>query len=132
MKIQRVKEVEAAPVSMEGADRVEVRVVLGRMEGAPNFTMRVFTLAPGGRTPYHRHDYEHEILVLSGRGILRHAEGRVVLAPGTAALVEPDEWHGFVADEEEGMEILCLVPNRAYVAGSFRVEGGAWSSDCGL
>ncbi len=36
----------------------------------------------------------------------------------------PMEWHGFEADWEEGMRMLWLVPNRAYVPGRFRIDEG--------
>jgi quercetin dioxygenase-like cupin family protein len=87
--------------------------------------MRLFDLAPGGRTPYHRHDYEHEVFVLSGRGTVRQGDERTHLAPGTAVLVQPMEWHGFEADGQQGMQMLCLVPNRAYVPGQFRIDEGS-------
>ncbi len=44
------------------------RVVIGKDDGAANFCMRIFTLAPGGYTPRHSHDWEHEILIHEGHG----------------------------------------------------------------
>ncbi len=126
MKMRVLEEVEPVPVLMEGAEGAHVRVVLGREDRAPGFTMRVFALDAGGRTPYHRHDYEHEVYVLSGRGGILGVEGRSGLSPGAAVLVHPDEWHGFVADEGQPMEFLCVVPNRAYEEGKYRVQTGKW------
>ena len=33
-----------------------------------NFCMRVFEIAPGGHTPKHAHDWEHEMVVHAGAG----------------------------------------------------------------
>jgi quercetin dioxygenase-like cupin family protein len=125
MKLVQFREAEAVPVEAPGTVGVRARVLLAASDGAPNFTMRLFELAPGGRTPYHRHDYEHEVFVLSGRGTVRQGDERTHLAPGTAVLVQPMEWHGFEADGQQGMQMLCLVPNRAYVPGQFRIDEGS-------
>lgn len=127
MKIRHFRDVEAEHMDHGGARGVKGRVPIGSADGAPNFTMRVFTIAPGGNTPYHRHDYEHEIFILNGRGFLLFPEGRSAVRPGDTVLVESDDWHGFVADEEMGMEMICLVPNRAYSPGEVRVEPGQWT-----
>ncbi len=131
MKILHLDDVQAVPVELAGASGVDVRVLIGQAAGAPNFTMRLFELAAGGRTPYHRHDYEHEVFVLSGRGCVWQGDEQTELSPGTAVLIEPMEWHGFEADGVEGMRLLCLVPNRAYLPGQFRVDEGAWVPDAG-
>ena len=111
---------------MAGASGVVARVPISAGDGAPGFTMRVFSIDPEGNTPYHRHDYEHEVFVLKGRGFLRFPGGQRAVSPGDAILIEPDEWHGFVADAATGMEMLCMVPNRAYVPGQFTVTPGRW------
>ena len=48
---------------------------MGDNVGAPNFTMRHFEVAPGGRTPFHAHPWEHEVYVLSGTGKVRQKGG---------------------------------------------------------
>jgi quercetin dioxygenase-like cupin family protein len=127
MKVCHYLDIPGSPVEMVGTTGVVARVPIGEGDGAPTFTMRVFTIDPGGNTPYHRHDYEHEIFVLKGRGfLLSDGGGKRAVRPGDTILVEPDEFHGFLADSAMGLEIICLVPNRAYIPGCYTVEAGQW------
>lgn len=116
MKLIHYDKVVATEAEMEGAKGIKVRLPISAGDGAPNFTMRIFNFVPSGVTPYHRHDYEQETFILSGRGKLLFEGGSRALEPGSVIFAEAGEWHGFVADEE-GMEMLCVVPNRAYEPG---------------
>jgi len=112
MKIlQSFRDVAGEPVTMAGAEGATRRLLLGPADGAPNFALRVFSLAPGGFTPDHQHPFEHENLILEGRGLLRTADRDVPLAPGMVILILPGEQHQFRAAAEEGLSFVCLVPN---------------------
>ena len=63
-------EVEAEKVTVEGAKDVTVRWVISEDDGAPNFAMRIFEFKPDGHSPYHSHDWEHEIFILNDDGHL--------------------------------------------------------------
>lgn len=117
MKLIHYELVSARTVDMEGARGITVRLPISAADGAPNFTMRIFTFEPGGNTPYHRHGYEQETFVLKGGGKLLFEGGSRPLEAGVVIYAEANEWHGFVADEVEGLEILCTVPNSAYQPG---------------
>jgi len=99
------------PVDMEGAKDITKRVVLGPEDGTPSVAQRVFTVHPGGHTPHHTHPYEHLNVVLEGEGVLRTADGVVDLAPGTMALILPDELHQFRNPGDTDLHIVCVVPN---------------------
>ncbi len=128
MRVTHVRSMRGNEVDIAGAKGVVTRIPISADDGAPSFTMRLFTIFPGGNTPYHSHDYEHEIFVINGRGALLSAEGRKAVAPGDAILILPGELHGFEADGSLGMEMLCMVPNRAYVPGQFTVTPGTWEA----
>ena len=106
------KDTPAIPVDMEGAKDTERRLVLGPADGTPLMALRVFTLAPGGHTPYHQHPFEHMNVVLEGQGVLRKADGEHQLAEGAMALVLPDELHQFRNAGDTDFSFVCLVPNR--------------------
>ena len=53
---------------------VTMQVLIGPDEGAGNFVMRRFTLAPGAATPHHDHEWEHEAFILEGTGVLVNVE----------------------------------------------------------
>ena len=111
MKVQHYERVSQTPVTMEGASGCRVRWLIGPDEGAPNFALRQFEVAPGGFTPRHSHPYEHEIFVLEGAGIVVEGEREHPLRAGDTVLVTPGEVHQFRNAGAAPLKFLCLVPN---------------------
>lgn len=91
---------------------VEKRVVIGPKEGAPTFVMRVFDLAPGAASPNHSHDWEHEVLVLSGEGVLVAEERETWLKPDDVIFIAPYEKHCLVNKGQGTFRFICLIPLR--------------------
>jgi quercetin dioxygenase-like cupin family protein len=110
MKLVHADEVSPQVVSEEGARDVTVRWLLARPEGAPNFAMRLFDVAPGGCTPQHQHAWEHEVFVLAGTGEVVTADGPVPFQAGDAVLVMPDELHQFRNTSGSVARFICLIP----------------------
>ena len=105
--------IESCPqndVDMEGAQRVRMRMLIGPEQGAGNFHMRHFEIAPGGHTPHHQHDYEHEILVLKGTGVFKSQQGDRPFQPGQVAFIPAMEKHQVVNTGDTPCEIVCLIP----------------------
>lgn len=113
MQIKKSNQVPSAEVTMEGAADCRVRWLIGEVDQAPNFAMREFEVAPGGHTPKHFHDYEHEIYVLSGRGVLVDGNQDRPLAAGDVVLIAPGDVHQFRNSGDEPLKFLCLIPNAA-------------------
>lgn len=111
MKVGHDKQVAKAPVTMEGAVGCEVRWLVDETQGAPNFAMRQFEVAPGGYTPKHSHPYEHEVFVLEGNGVVVDGDTEHALQPGDFVLVAPDDVHQFRNTGIAPLKFLCLVPN---------------------
>jgi len=109
--IRNVNEVDFGPVNMDGAEGISMSMMVGREHGAPNFSMRQFKVAPGGHTPHHQHDYEHEVLVLEGEGdVLLEGQRRPIKA-GDTLFVPPDHEHQFRTPAGgPGLRFICLVP----------------------
>lgn len=112
MKIVSLKKVKSLKVEMEGARGAHRQLPIGSSDGAPNFSLRVFTLEPGGYTPYHQHDWEHENYILQGEGFIRRHDGSEATAKkGDYALILPGEKHQFVnTSEKDDLQFICLVP----------------------
>ena len=110
--IRNVDNVKLGPIDMEGADGIEMAMMVGRADGAPNFSMRQFRVKPGGHSPQHRHDYEHEVYILGGAGTVLLQGSRHPIKAGDVVYVPADEEHQFQASAEapEGLRFLCLVP----------------------
>jgi quercetin dioxygenase-like cupin family protein len=104
--------VEAKPVEMDGAEDVTIQVLIGPDDGSENMVMRLFRLATGGQTPYHQHDWEHVVKVLSGKGVVIDDDGNEhELSPGYSVYVAPNEKHGFANRNAEPFEMTCTILN---------------------
>jgi len=110
MIVRRYTDVSIEQIDAEGAVGVSKRVLISAADGAPNFIMRQFVIEPGGNTPYHTHNWEHEIYVLSGTGHVRHPDGIHAITAGSVALVLPNEEHGFVNTGDKPLVFLCSIP----------------------
>lgn len=111
MKVVHCEEVPLRPVEMEGAVGCQLRVLVGQEDGAPNFTMRQFEVAPGGHTPLHSHGYEHEVFVLEGEGAVQIGQCHYPLRPGTVVFVPAGTLHQFRNEGSGVLRFLCLIPN---------------------
>ena len=111
MKLVNYENIEKNKVEMEGADGCEMRQLVTNTDGAPNFSMRQFEVAPGGNTPLHSHPYEHEVFVLEGNGLVRDGDQEHPISKGDVIYVAPDDVHQFKNVGEEPLKFLCLVPN---------------------
>lgn len=109
MLIRNIDEAELAPVTMAGAEGVRMALMVGRADGAPNFSLRQFQVAPGGHSPRHSHDYEHEVFVVEGAGEVLLEGAYRPIKPGDVVYVPADQEHQFRAGEQ-GLRFLCLVP----------------------
>ncbi len=111
MIIRKLDDVAATPVVMDGVKGAMRQLVLGAADGVPNFSLRVFTVEPGGHTPRHDHPSEHMNYVISGRGELMDADNEAhPLAAGEFAFVQPDETHQFRNTGDEPFVFICAVP----------------------
>jgi len=111
MKHRPYEEIPAAEVEMEGAKGCRVRQLVNRDDGAPNFAMRQFEVAPGGHTPRHSHPYEHEVFVLEGSGVVLEGGVEHPLRAGDVVYVHPDEVHQFRNTGAAPLKFLCVVPH---------------------
>ncbi len=110
MKHVHYTDVELETPSEEGVKDTKVRWLISKKDGAENFAMRVFEIGPGGNTPLHQHDWEHEVFVLEGKGIMRDKENEKTFKQGDVFFVKPMEWHQFVNNSNEMLKIICLIP----------------------
>jgi quercetin dioxygenase-like cupin family protein len=112
MKITSLERVEKCRVDMDGVKDAYKQVPLSRGDGAPNFSFRVFTLEPGGHTPFHDHAFEHLNYVISGTGSVVRADGTEErVQQGDFILVLPGERHQYRnGSARERFQFICAVP----------------------
>jgi quercetin dioxygenase-like cupin family protein len=97
---------------MEGAAGICKQVPISKRDGSPTFSLRVFTIEPGGHTPFHQHANEHLNYVIAGSGAIVTESGEErKLVKGDFALVLPHEKHQFRnTSTGEPLVIICGVP----------------------
>ena len=111
MIVKQVESVARGQVQMEGCCGADKRLLIGPDDGAGNFYMRQFILAPQGHTPLHKHDWEHEVYICAGEGVLCGDDGELPISAGHCALVPGGQMHQFRNTGAEELSFLCLVPN---------------------
>jgi len=102
---------QVEPATSYDTPGVRTRWVIGKPEGAPNFAMRVIEVEPGAATPHHEHQWEHEVFVLEGEGIVKGPGGEYPLRPGTAVYVPPMERHQFANTGTSVLRFICVIPH---------------------
>ncbi len=110
MKVTNLSQCPSMSVNMEGAKDVSRKTPIGKADGAPHFSVRVFTVEPGGHTPHHTHPSEHVNYILSGMGELVADDGPKPLKPGDYVLVLPHELHQYRNTGSEPFVFMCCVP----------------------
>jgi quercetin dioxygenase-like cupin family protein len=110
MKLIKYTDVKPTNFDNGPAKGVAARGLLGKADGAANFCMRVFEIAPGGHTPRHAHPWEHEMFVHAGAGeVLGNGQWRTMEA-GNALLIPGNEEHQMKNTGREALVVVCLVP----------------------
>jgi quercetin dioxygenase-like cupin family protein len=113
MKIIPYTYIEATHFDNEYVKGVDGRVLIGKSDGANNFCMRIFEIEPGGHTPKHTHDWEHEMFIHEGAGkICCRGEWHPVQS-GYVAFVPGGEEHQIENSGKELLKVICLVPAQA-------------------
>jgi quercetin dioxygenase-like cupin family protein len=110
MKHINFKEVEAEKCKEEGAKATKIRWLITQKDGAKNFAMRLFEVEPGGHTPWHKHDWEHEIFILEGNGVTKSEKGEEEFKPCDVIFVPPMERHQLKNSGKDLLKFLCLIP----------------------
>ena len=84
-------------------------VLVGESGEATKFHLRYFEIEPGGFTTMERHQHEHVVVVMRGRGSVRLGEGTHEVGHGDTLYVAPGETHQLRNSGTEPFGFLCLV-----------------------
>ena len=110
MKHVHYTEVALEQPREQGIKDVQVRWLISKKDGAKNFAMRLFELQPGGYTPLHQHDWEHEVFIVEGEGVAKDKTNERPFKHGDVFFVPSMEWHQFVNTGKQPLKFLCLIP----------------------
>ncbi|WP_243367917.1 methyltransferase domain-containing protein [Fundidesulfovibrio soli] len=110
--------VAETPIEETGAVGMSMRwLTRDDLERSPRFCTRLVTLAPGGRTPERETPWEHQLHILSGKGLLVERTRETELAPGATVLVR--EGLGFRVENagDEPLSYLDIIPSITHYFG---------------
>ena len=110
MKHVHYTDIEAEIPDVDGVKDVTIRWLITKKDGAKNFTMRLFEVQPGGFTPSHQHNWEHEVFFVRGSGELRDKANAYPFNVGDVVYVHPMEWHQFVNTGDDIFQFICVIP----------------------
>ena len=106
--VKRSTEAPCAPVAAGTA--TETSVLIGPDDGAPNFSMRRFTMGAGGGMPRHTNRVEHEQYVVRGRAKVTVGDTVHGVEEGDVLLIPAGTPHSYEVVQAP-FEFLCIVPN---------------------
>jgi len=110
-KVIKWRDIHPEIINTQEIKGVKKRVVIGEKEGAPNFILRVFTVAGNGYSPKHAHPWEHEVFILRGTGKVLLGESFINISEGHAVFVPENIEHQFInTSESEELEFICVIP----------------------
>jgi len=113
MKLINYTSVTPTHFNNDQAKGVAGRVVVGKNDGANNFCMRIFEIAPEGYTPKHVHPWEHEMFIHAGSGEIYGNGKWNPIGPGNVIFMPPNEEHQVRNTGRELLILACLVPSIA-------------------
>ena len=111
MEIKHYTQLEPTHFDGDLVKGVAGRVLIGKADGANNFCMRLFELAPEGFTPRHTHEWEHEIFVYAGQGAVFKEGKWVSLKTGNAVFIPGHEEHQIKNTGDTPFLFICLIPS---------------------
>jgi quercetin dioxygenase-like cupin family protein len=68
------------------------------------------TIQPGGHTPFHNHEWEEEVFVLSGEGKFETKDGKTTIRSGDAVFVDGNMEHQYLNSGSKPLQIICMIP----------------------
>jgi quercetin dioxygenase-like cupin family protein len=111
MKIVSLEQSPKIKPEMEGASGVYKQVPISKEDGTPTFSLRVFTIEPGGHTPFHNHQFEHLNYIIEGHGVVVGKDREYDVKKGDFALILPGETHQYRnTSASKPMVMICAVP----------------------
>lgn len=105
-----VRSVAAIRFLEEGSRNVKMRQLIRREDGARKTSLHELIIGKGGYSARHAHDWDHQLVVTEGRGLLILEGKKIPLRPGSVVLVQSEEEHQFLQRGERPLRFLTVTP----------------------
>lgn len=110
--LEHISNTHRRQVNQEGANNVDIQVMIGPEQGWDSHVLRVLSVKPNGNTPKHKHDAPHINYILEGEGTLFLNGKENVINAGSYAYVPPGEMHQFKnTSGTKELKFICIVPS---------------------
>ncbi|PKL24730.1 MAG: cupin [Spirochaetae bacterium HGW-Spirochaetae-3] len=107
--VRHENDVQSVAMVGEGIEGVTKRILIGPKDGYDGF-FRVFTVRPGGKSPYHAHEWFHANYILEGQGKIVIDGVEQPIEAGSVAYIDGGKKHNFVNTGSSPLRFICLVP----------------------
>lgn len=108
MIVKNYREVRAAPIVDEPG--VTVRWLVSELGEGPGFALRLYEVGSGAATTDQSHYWEHEVFVLSGKGVAVGEDGEFPLSEGDVVYVPAEENHWYANTGDDVLRFLMVLP----------------------
>ena len=109
--VDRWTDVEAKVYRGAEGPRGIKQILLGPDDGAPNFAIRIFQVAPGKSSNEEEHPWDHGVFIQQGRARVLLGERVDEVKAGDFVWIEPNERHRLDSLGPETLQFLCVVPD---------------------
>ncbi|HKZ89574.1 MAG TPA: cupin domain-containing protein [Thermoplasmata archaeon] len=110
MYVTTIRAVASTRFLEEGSVNVRMRQLVGREDGARRTAMHEIILGKGALSAKHAHEWDHQLVVTSGRGVAVVQRKKVPLRPGVVLLVQSEEMHQFFQKGTAALTFLTVTP----------------------
>lgn len=102
---------EAYKATTETWAGITRRELVGKRGESPHFHVRYFEIAPGGHSTLEKHEHEHVVIPIRGKGEAQFGCYVYKIGFGDVVYVAPGDPHQFrnSEDAEEAFGFLCMV-----------------------
>ena len=107
--VRHESEIQAVPMKGADIEGTLKQILVGPKDGYEAY-LRVFTISPGGHSPYHSHAWYHTNYVLEGEGKLTIEGVANPIKAGSVAYIEGGKKHNFENTGKGILKFICLVP----------------------
>jgi quercetin dioxygenase-like cupin family protein len=87
-----------------------MKPLIAREDGARKTAMHELIIGKGGYSAMHLHEWEHQLVVTEGRGIVILDGKKIPLRPGVVFLVQSNEEHQFLQRGKGPLHFLTVTP----------------------
>lgn len=110
MYTTKTRAVRAGKFLEEGSHNMRMRQLIGHEDGARKTALHELIVGKGGYSAKHAHEWDHQLVVTSGRGLAIVDRKKIDLRPGVVLLVQGDEEHQFFQRGTRPLVFVAVTP----------------------